>query len=228
VQLQGRVRSTVDGWVVTLFMVNQQEERKRRGEPKDEVWVFQPKLRIRGTEYQPLFIQRKNAKVDLSKLDPLTREETESLEMLYRHQREFAVGHGISVHATLLEPPAERAIQVETEWVPVFEVPQQTPRATADDENLAGLTLDMKALVELPREGLIASLRHIEIAHRFWIKAEEVKFSLPGEKLEGHEEAAYRAVKNCRRALERIRAGIALIEADPLAEAAFRFANRAM
>jgi len=228
VQLQGRVRSTVDGWVVTLFMVNQQEERKRRGEPKDEVWVFQPKLRIRGTEYHPIFIQRKNAKVDLSKLDPLTCEETESLEMLYRHQREFAVGHGISVHATLPEPLAERAIQVETEWVPVFEVPQQTPRAFADDENLAGLTLDMKDLAELPREELIACLRHIETAYRLWITAEEVKISLPDEKLEGHEQAAYRSIKNCRRALERIQAGITLIEVDPLAEAAFRFANRAM
>jgi hypothetical protein len=44
VQLQGRMRLTVDGWVVTLFMVNQQEERTRRGEPKDEVWVFQTQV----------------------------------------------------------------------------------------------------------------------------------------------------------------------------------------
>src|SRR5690606_4160813 len=35
VQLQGRMRQTADGWVVTLFMVNQQEERTRRGEPKE-------------------------------------------------------------------------------------------------------------------------------------------------------------------------------------------------
>ena len=59
VVLQGRMRLTADGWVVTLFMVNQQEERKRRGEPKDEVWVFQPKLRVRGADEQPIFVQRK-------------------------------------------------------------------------------------------------------------------------------------------------------------------------
>jgi hypothetical protein len=41
VLLQGRMRLTPDGWVVTLFMVNQQEERTRRNEPKDEAWVFQ-------------------------------------------------------------------------------------------------------------------------------------------------------------------------------------------
>ena len=226
--LQGRMRSTVDGWVVTLFMVNQQEERKGRNEPKDEVWLFQPKLRVHGTDDVPIFVQRKNAKADLSRMDPLTREETETLEMLYRHQREFAVGHGISIHATLPEPFAELAVMVETEWVPKFEVPQQTPRSEADDENLAGLTMDMKALAELPKEGLIASLRHIETAYRVWIKVEETKLQLPLEKLEGHEEAARRAVKNCRRALERIKAGITLIEIDPLAEEAFRFANRAM
>lgn len=228
VLLQGRIRSTADGWVVTLFMVNQQEERTRRGEPKDEVWVFQPKLRVRGTEHQPIFVQRKNAKADLSKMDPLTREESETLEMLYRHQREFAVGHGISVHATLPAALAERATQVETEWVPMFEVPQQTPRSADDDENLAGLTMDMKALAELPKAGLIAGLRHIETAYQVWIKAEEAKLTLPVEKLVGHEEAAKRAVDRCARALERIKAGIDLIETNPLAEEAFRFANHAM
>ena len=110
VLLQGRIRPTADGWVVTLFMVNQQEERKGRNEPKDEVWLFQPKLRVHGVEDVPIFVQRKNAKADLSRMDPLTREETETLEMLYRHQREFAVGHGISIHATLPEPLAERAV----------------------------------------------------------------------------------------------------------------------
>jgi len=232
VLLQGRMRPTADGWVVTLFMVNQQEERKGRNQPKDEVWLFQPKLRVHGTGQAPIFVQRKSAKADLSRMDPLTREETETLEMLYRHQREFAVGHGISVHATSAESlegvPAERAVLVETEWVPKFDVPQQTPRSANDDENLAGLTMDMKALCELPKDGLIASLRHIETAYRVWINAEEVKLQLPLERLAGHEEAAHRAVKNCRRALARIKAGVSLIESNPLAEEAFRFANRAM
>ncbi len=228
VLLQGRMRLTADGWVVTLFMVNQQPERKARSEPKDEVWLFQPKLRAHGTLQQPIFVQRKSAKSDLSKMDPLTREESETLEMLYRHQREFAVGHGIAVHATLPEPLAEHATQVETEWVPRFEVPQQTPRSSEDDENLTGLTMDMKALAELPKEGLIASLRHIETAYGIWTKAEAAKLTLPPEKLAGHEAAAKQSVARCTRALERIKAGIDLIENDALAEEAFRFANRAM
>jgi hypothetical protein len=226
--LQGRMRLTTDGWVVTLFMVNQQPERTRRGEPKDEVWVFQPKIRISGSTASPIFVQRKGAKNDLSKMDPLTREESETLEMLYRHQREFAVGHGVAVHATLPEPLAERAVQIETEWIPQFEVAQQTARSTSDDQNLIGLSLDMKELTELPRQELVASLRHIETAYELWIDAEKAKLTLPAEKLVGHEEAGRRAVESCTRALHRIKAGIDLIETSPIAEEAFRFANRSM
>ena len=51
--------------------------------------------------------------------------------------------------------------------------------SAADDEILAGLTMDMKALAELPKEGLIASPRHIETAYRVWIKSEEAKLTLP-------------------------------------------------
>lgn len=228
VLMQGRIRLTQDGWIVTLFLVNQQPERVRRGEPKDEVWVFQPKFRVHGTEDQPIFVQRKGVTADLSKMDPLTREEAETLEMLYRHQREFAVGHGISVHATLPEPQAERATVVESEWIPRFEVPQQTPRSQADDENLNGLTLDMKVLAEMPKQELVESLRHIETAYKIWTQTEEAKLSLPSEKLSGHEEAAKRAVEACKRAQMRIKAGIDLIGSDTLAEEAFRFTNRAM
>src|SRR5438552_4989778 len=179
VVLQGRMRNTSHGWVVTIFLVNQQEERKRQHEPKDEVWLFQPKLRIRDSKNRPIFVQRKEAKTDLSKMDPLTREETENMAMLYRHHREFAVGHGVSIHATLPEPLAERATAVETEWAPISEVPQQTPRSEADDGNLSGLMLDMKTLAGTPKPELISSLRRIEIAYGLWIEAEKAKIANP-------------------------------------------------
>jgi hypothetical protein len=228
VVLQGRIRHTSYGWVVTLFLVNQQEERKGHNEPKDEVWLFQPKLRIRGVQNEPIFCQRKEAKADLSKMDSLSREEIETMAMIYRHHREFAVGHGVSVHATLPESLAERATAVETEWVPISEVAQQTPRSEADDANLSGLVLDMKVLAEMPKPELIASLRKIEIAYGMWIQAEKAKISDPKQKLETHEAAAQRAVKACDRARQRIKAGIDLVEHNAVAEDAFRFANRAM
>ncbi len=228
VVLQGRMRLTRDGWVVTIFLINSQLERKAKNEPKDEVWVFQPKIRVHGVDGGPIFVQRKGIQGDLSKMDPLTREETETLEMLFRHQREFAVGHGISIHSTLPEPLAEKATQVETEWAPVFEVAQQTPRTTADDQNLTGLILDMQLLADLPKKDLIASLRKLESAYAIWIGAEKAKLANPNEKLAGHAQAAQQAIEGCTRARERIKAGIDLIEGNQNAEEAFRFANRAM
>lgn len=126
VQIQGRMRQTVNGWVVTVFMVNTQDEPKRG---KDEAWVFQPKMRVTDAA-QParaVFVQRRNLRHDLTKMDPLTREETETLEMLYRRSLEFAVGHGVSVHVILPEPGADHALSVETEFMPCAEVEQQTP-----------------------------------------------------------------------------------------------------
>src|SRR5262249_39875017 len=149
-------------------------------------WVFQPKIRVRGVDKQPIFVQRKGVKGNLANMDPLTREEIETLEMLYRHQREFAVGHGVSIHATLPEPAAERATVIETEWVPMHEVPQQTPRTNADDPNLQGLILDMQLLAGLPKKDLIASLRKLEVAYGLWIDDEKRKLSNPNEKLRGH------------------------------------------
>jgi len=59
-------------------------------------------------------------------MDPLTGEETQTLEMLYRFQLEYGVGHGVSVHATLPEDGAEKALILDTEYLPRAEVPQQT------------------------------------------------------------------------------------------------------
>ncbi len=228
VQLQGRMRRSADGWVVSLFMLNGQALRQQRSEGRDDVWLFQPKLAVSAPDQAPVFVQRSSGQVDLSKMDALTREETETLEMLYRHQREFSVGHGVSVHATRAPGKGERALQVETEWIPCHEVPQQTARTVDDDENLAGLTLNMVELAEFSKEGVIASLRHIETAYRIWIKAEQAKLTLPAEKLAGHERAATLSVQRCTRALQRIKAGIDLIDKNPLVLEAFRFANRAM
>jgi hypothetical protein len=41
----------------------------------------------------------------------------------------------------------------------------------------------MKELAELPKTGLIASLRPIETAYRIWIKPEEAKLNLLPEQL---------------------------------------------
>ena len=227
VVIQGRIRQTPDGWIVTVFLVNQQEEPKTR---KDEAWLFQPKITVMHPHGHPIFIKRNSLTSDLSKMDPITREETETLEMLYRHHLEFAMGHGVSVHVTLAEPRADKAKTIETEFVPRAEVAQQTP-PTQDDNgfaNLAGLILDMKDLAQMPKVDLIINLRIIEQAYQNWIANEAKKPGEPAEKLNRYQTAAQGGLTRCQRALERIKDGIDLIEANTEAEEAFRFANLAM
>jgi hypothetical protein len=223
--IQGRMRQTQDGWIVTIFFVNQQEEPTRK---KDEAWVFQPKLWVYDPEQRPIFVKRHSLRADLSKLDPLTREETETLEMLYRHRLEFAIGHGVSVHVTLSRESTERAIMIETEFIPKWEVAQQTSPTMEDNSELIGLTLDMKELAEMPKADLMVNLRILERAYNQWIDREVAKLNDPVENLGNYYATAQHTIQRCQRARDRIREGIDLIESNVTVEEAFRFANRAM
>jgi hypothetical protein len=227
VVLQGKMRQTANGWVVTIFFINTQDEPEKK---KDEAWVFQPKMKVldAADPARPIFVQRRNWKQDLAKMDPLTREETETLEMLYRHRLEFAVGHGVSVHVTLAGPDAEHGTILETEFVPRSEVEQQTPPSSEDNPDLGGVVLDMKELSEIPKTDLIASLRRLETAYGNWIQLKSANIENPVERLTDHQTAAQRAVQRCKRTCDRIHEGIELIKDDTKAEEAFRFANQAM
>ena len=169
VVVQCKMRQTTRGWVVTVFFVNTQPEQDRK---KDEAWVFQPKMRVLDAAVppQPIFVQRRDWQHDLTKMDPITREETETLEMLYRHRLEFGVGHGVAIHTTLPEPDAVRAQMIETTFVPRSEVEQQTPPTPDDDANLVGVVLDMKELAQMPKVQLLASLRRMQSAYAQWIQ----------------------------------------------------------
>jgi hypothetical protein len=225
--LQGKVRRNGQGWLVTVFLRNIAPKQDRK---KDEAWVFQPKLRARsaGRPSRPVFLQRHDEQRDFSRMDAITREEAETLEMLYRFRPEFAVGHGCSVHATLPQPDAVRATAVETEFIPQAEVEQQTPPEVEDNPDISGVVLDMKELAEMPKADLLASLRQLHTAYGNWITREALKPTNAAQRLQNHQNAAARAIAACHRACDRLKEGIDLIESDPKSEEAFRFANRAM
>ena len=227
VHIEGRLRRTAHGWLLTVFLVNRQAEPTMN---KDLAWLFQPWLQVRAPDPRPIFLQRRLGAVDPTKLDPITRAETAALAMLYRHHHEFAVGHGVAVHVTLPEPGAARATRVATTFTPMAEVPQQTAPTVADPgfATLAGLTLDMQDLAARPKPALLATLRVLADAYQTWIQDQAARVTDPAEGLADHQPAATAALAACQTAQARIQAGIDLIDRDSLAEAAFRFANRAM
>lgn len=88
--VRGLARRGNESWIVTLFLVNGQEEAK----PKDATWIFQPELSLRATDGAAIFRRRAWADVP-----PHMGAEERDLVMRYRNQIEFAVGHGVSVRA---------------------------------------------------------------------------------------------------------------------------------
>lgn len=216
-------KNNVTDWIVTLFLVNGQTEAKQL---KDEQWLFQPELIVEAPDKSPIFVRR-SFKHDRDRLDPVAFFEEQTMAMLYRHKKEFAVGHGVAVKVTPSQDDDSRAIQVSTVSVPVCEIPMQTPPTKEEIPTLAGLTLDMKSLAETPADQLATKLEALPKAYTEWIKKEQAKIESDSTLAEFKEQAK-EAVDNCSKACARIEEGIALLKTDPKAAESFLFTNRAM
>jgi hypothetical protein len=227
--VQGRVRSRGTHCVITLFLVNGQMEERPN---KDRWHLFQPVLTVSAADGLAIFEKKFDRQPSSS--DPATRLEEQRMAMLYRRQVEFAVGHGVSVHAQVSKERSDRAVLVKTTAIPTYEVAKTTPPTVADAaanpafEKLAGLVLDMKELAETPQAQLRAKLEPLTAAYKTWIDAEAAKIGNVAEGLATFKEAANAAITHCRKTLKRIEEGVALIETDAKAFEAFRFMNRSM
>lgn len=230
VSLEGVVRVLDDQWVVTLFLVNHQEEPKS---VRDRAWLFQVELSVEGEGGESVFRRRPRLREASAGASDLDREQAE-LAMLYRRFGEFAVGHGVATHADVDPADKWKARKLATVALPVYEVWQQTPPTAADKgvwegfEKLSELVLDMRELAEADPKSLPSMLSALAEAYQQWIGKEEKAIEASSDHLEEHVVAAERAVEKCNEALKRIRAGIELLETDPVANECFRFANRAM
>jgi hypothetical protein len=225
VMLQGMIRQRLGEWIVTLFLVNGQSEQKRS---PDSTWVFQPRLAIQATDGSAIF-RRRPLPGDQHDL------EDQLMAMLYRREVEFAVGHGVAVQANLAHTTDghvihDRAVALFTTVIPTYDVPQTTPPTPADPgfEQLADLTLDMAELARIPSGAFATYLAPLTDAYAGWIEHQETRLQAPTPDLQPFVMAGNEAMRRCRTALERIQAGIALLDRDEQAAEAFRFANRAM
>ena len=225
VVIRGAVRETSDGdRLVTLFLVNEQTQPE---ENRDTAWVFQPELIMTANDGSAVFRSRPT-------LDGNTGAfggpEQRAMRMLHRNQVEFAVGHGVSVHAHVPDDRApDRADRIETRVMPFYDVPVTEPPTPQDVgfEELSNLHLDMKWLAEAERGELVANLQVLTDAYESWQQRRVER--VEAGKLADHQDAAEEAMEGAARALERLRAGISVLadESSPALEA-FQFANRAM
>lgn len=228
VVVQGSVSAPLENGdrLVTLFLVNTQTMPEQN---QDQAWIFQPELIVRDMEGRAVFRRRPLLRAD--EFD----EEREALEMIYRDRVEFAVGHGISVHATVSEEDRELATEVRTAVLPEYEIQvTETPGLEPEDRPAMrrmiedGL-LDMERLAELAtpekRDELVAGLKVLTDDYAEWIAENR---NAIGSQVVGYDIPATEAMNRCNLILERLREGVDVLEADDRALAAFRFANQAM
>lgn len=228
VRIQGAVRAkNANGdRLITLFLVNAQPE---LDDNKDAAWVFQPELIVRSHGEKSEAIFRRRAALNTKDDDA----ERKALEMIYRQQVEFAVGHGIAVHAQTDDGDPERAFEVRTSVMPQHEVPvTETPGLRAEDrpamrDMVASGHLDMDVLAQMTPDQLVETLSLLADDYAAWIAEQGARV---GKDVLGHDEQARAALERCHDIELRLREGIAVL-ADPAndnARAAFRFANEAM
>ena len=222
VMLEGRIRLSARGWVVTLFLTNRHSTSE---DQSDAVWIFQPRIVVSDAGGVDVFLRR--AESEISECGKDEREEREQLDMIFRDEPEFSVGHGVSVHAEK-GGALGRARRLETRVLPWFDVAQvEAPRAE-ENGDLRGVELDMKRLWERPATEVIASLEVLTRAYGRWIAARRAEVASGAAGLAEHDAAAHRSLAECERSKARLEAGVALLAADTRAMEAFQFANRAM
>lgn len=224
VLLKGLTRRTEGERLVSLFLVNEQTEPKKL---KDSAWLFQPEIVVEGLDGAAVFAKRSAG--GLRGPSPVYEDPDEqAMKMIYRNHVEFAVGHGVSVHAETAENDPRRAIRLSTTFAPSYEVPQQTPPTVEDIPDLAGLVLDMKELSETETADFSSKLAALPDAYEKWIHEKRSMVQDPDDSPAQFVGVAEDSLDNCEHTLQRIREGIDLVTSHEQAADAFRFANKAM
>jgi hypothetical protein len=226
VRVQGSIRSkNANGdRLVTLFLVNAQEEPDTN---RDAAWVFQPELIVRAeTDAAKRAIFRRRPVLDTDGMDP----EREALEMIYRNRVEFAVGHGVAVHAETAED-VTLATEVRTTVIPQYEVQvTETPGLDPSDrpamrEMVSSGLLDMHRLATLEIDTLVDALSMLTKDYAAWIEEQRTRI---GDIVTGYDTQSQQAMDRCQEIHTRLQQGIDTLKGNEKALAAFRFANRAM
>lgn len=221
------VRSVGDKKIVSMFLENRIPYSGEKVAP-DDLWIFQPYLRVFDSDRQAIFLSRA-----IFGFDGDRDRELKQLDMLYRNECEFAVGHGVSVHCET-GSDKRRAVSVETRIIPKYEVPvTQTPGTEdTDREQLRWLVnnnaLDMNLIAEQSTQArkheLINTLNILADDYEDWINEQLAKAAAEPEIVD----LAKLAMTKCRIALRRLREGIKTLETNDIALKAFSFANQAM
>ncbi|GBQ80085.1 helicase domain-containing protein [Gluconacetobacter johannae DSM 13595] len=226
VRLQGTIRTNAQGErLVTLFLVNGQLE---PDDNKDRAWLFQPEISVaaaEGAADPSIFRRRPSNEIVVD--DP----ERDRLALIYRNRLEFAVGHGVSVHADTTPGDSAKASHLRTEIIPRYEVAvTETPGLDPDDRPAMRRMvdegwLDMGHLAEMEPQQLREALSCLVDDYAVWIAERRMRLTT---EITGFDEPGKDVIIRCEETLRRLREGMDTLFSDDAALSAFRFANKSM
>jgi hypothetical protein len=207
-RLEGRVERTPAGSLaVAVFLVNAREP-VSTALARDEAYAFQTHLALECAEG---FLGRPDSSDERSDdFDDRVN------DLQFRHRREWAVGHGVSVRVEGAHLPVTR---VETDWLPRVEVLPVEARKLPD----AVVQMERLATLATPDEAQAALLPLVQ-AYRDWVKTQ----ATAGVGSARRQETRDGLVHGAYRAAARIEEGIQLLAKEPLAFDAFRWMNSVM
>ena len=221
--VQGVVYEIHGQRAVSLFLVNQRQKGEQKDSSKDEQFLMQAQMEVRASDGSAAFLAKDDIHLDQ---DGTQDGEAQVNDLLYRHCREFATGHGVAAEWDGLTADGTAVTSVRTEFIPTFEV----PKVIAADDIAGGATLDMVALSKLEDpDALFAAIEPLVVQYESWIKVRRTEAASPGIKNNPLLlEAANIQLENCATAAARMRKGLELLKTDEKARFAFRLANEAM
>ena len=154
--------------------------------------------------------------VEYPRVDPsLLTDEEQELELQYREQGIYAIGHGAAAN---WDVKPGRAARVWSDFMPEAEVPMMTVD-TGDEDAVLGLA-------HLAEREATEDLERFADGYADWIAVQRrVASDLPSP---GERATANRILDRMGTALERMRKCVEMLRTDPLAAESFRLANRAM
>ena len=221
--VQGVVYEIHGQRAVSLFLINQRQKGEPGDAEKDKQFLMQAQMEVRASDGSAAFLAKDDIQLEQEgSEDP----EAQVNNLLYRHSREFATGHGVAAEWDGLTPDGRAVTSVRTEFIPMFEV----PKVIAADDIAGGATLDMLALskIEDP-DALVAAIEPLVNQYELWIKDRRAEAEQPAIKDHAlHHEAAGIQLDNCEQAATRMRKGLDLLKTSPKALTAFCLANEAM
>jgi uncharacterized protein YbaR (Trm112 family) len=198
--LRCKVRKRNEIYHVSLFLLNGYQ---RDSYPLQSEVMFQTRVAIKFDEAVAVAYS--------SRADQWNFED----ELLYRHVKEYAIGHGVGVDYEL----KDNQCYIQTTWLPSYEVPIVEHRV------LNKMNVRMMDLASMSKSDLKLNLMILPNEYQNWIQKQEDKISDLPDHLKS---IAEKNIKQVEKIVTRITQGIDTLVENPIEHQAFQYANRVM